>query len=553
MSSFFSTAFTETGIDGLDVVLKGGVSIEGSSYPSIIITGPAGAGKSILGLTLASKIAGSAMVVLREERPSDFEMLSSKLGLLSKTGKEAVLDNNYNNELILPPTINGDCIVFSYFPDEYIRLKNQLNRNDASTNNASSTLYQHIARRLKIMNNKCKVVVVDSLWQIGPSEFYAFNDSAGLTQPSFEKQRLEFKNMCELSSANNTIFITIIENDGKRNIPDWREYVADIVIRLHVLDGAKNRVERYLQISKTRYQASMDGFHSFVLRSDGIKVFPNSFSVLNEVGSDTANNLQEANEVKTESDFAFGGGFNEFLPEGIGLGSATLIYGDDQTRKRLTAVRFIQQAFAEEPSCEPMIVSVGTGKKAFERVLDKYWYGAKLSKPQVQIIESPIDELWDVHSVGRFIGRLNEEIKKRVRKGVRIKRVVVDDIAAMAHWSEFVPPLKQLFAHYSLTSLFVHTLEREEQHQHRVMFDTIIRTKRFTQKGRDSGPFFAYHKTKENSVSPKDQCWFQFKFKKSEVGEVITLDKLDDYYLTRNHELQLPGPKPQTRGPKNAR
>src|SRR5581483_1530130 len=218
----------------------------------------------------------SALVVLNEEQPSDFSNVVQRLHL-AQHGMMLVNDGQYRmraGELLKQPCASGK-MVFSFYPEAALGVL------DHSLTPANPTLGEHICERLDAMRPPCKVVVVDSLW--GDSRLEA--QTQAMQDPvndSLERQRVDFKELCELSSRKQVIFITIIENETGA-APDWREFVADVVIRFHIEAGLRHRMRRFVQVVKTRYQANLDGYHAFEINDDGVKIFPNGFALLDQL------------------------------------------------------------------------------------------------------------------------------------------------------------------------------------------------------------------------------------------------------------------------------
>ncbi|WP_152101726.1 RAD55 family ATPase [Lacipirellula parvula] len=504
----------------------------------MLISGLPGAGKSTLALTMAvsrpiEDIDAEYMAELRpaelpvvyfitEERPEDYYEFITALSPDSGVESATYLDGNYRIKAKELGLDKGNYrVIFSFYPMYAVAT-------GRSSDAANRTLIDHVDDRLAAVG-PCRLVVIDSLWGdygLAATEL----DMGVLHDRELVAERAVFKNLCEVSHRIKVPLAMVVERDD--NWQDWREFAVDIVLRLRKVDEEQNRTRRVIEVAKSRYQRSIPGYHTLQLGAGGAVVHPNGFALLEERRLLKAARREPVGRYpKAENEqFAADAAFHKFLP-GIAPASATLIYGDDQTRKRLVAVRFLEPALIKPGEKKSLVVCFGPDERAFRRILTDYsskFLGDSRDERERKLARVSIEEgPTDVSGMETFLGRLAEAFDSW-----DYDRVVVDDVAAIRNWEDFIPPLKRLFSLYGITSLFVHTLEREEHHRHRVMFDTIIRTKRFTRWFNDQddptnqdnsanatqgftypravfGRGFAYHKTKENSISPQDVAWWR--------------------------------------------
>lgn len=551
--------FIPTGVPGLDRVLKGGFyRPQSGHYPAVLVSGPAGAGKSTLATsimlsTLQRSPDASVVYVLTEEQPSDaIEYARSFKSGESSEGKfPAVLDTAYDvsaESAFSDPNVARDlqsqAIIYTYYPDTALRATDALAP-------SALTLSAHLKDRIEALNTPCSLIIIDSLW-IRPTDLLALDGSSAREYDALS--RAEFKALCSFATVVEAPIVLLAESASESDL-DWREFVSDIVIRLERSAGAPESPKRTLTVLKSRYQPSLHGEHALSLTNHGAVVTPNGRTYTAE-----RRRMRERDELhpgdstglKNLEPFADGPAFRQFFSRGLESGSAILLYGDDQTRKRLTAVRCLEQGVKLHPNKRCLVVCLGPARKTFDRVLREYARKEPTdSSPgsnrdadeakapllrSVDIIEAHADG-GPAYAIGQ-IAELIEDTKEKY------SRVVVDDLAALrgAGWYEFVALAQRLFDSYGLMSLFVHTLEKEEQHNHRVMFDTIVRAKRFYRYLKTNIPYFAYTKTKENSISPTNTSWWRVEVQADD--QEVKMYEMRDMYLVGGNLIQKEGSLP---------
>lgn len=107
--------------------------------------------------------------------------------------------------------------------------------------------------------------------------------------------------------------------------------VAHGVIRLEELTPDYGAERRRLRVVKYRAQGFRGGYHDFIIRSDGARVFPRLVA---------AEHRREFRRARMSTGIA---GFDRLLGGGIESGSSTLILGPTGTGKSTIALQFITQ------------------------------------------------------------------------------------------------------------------------------------------------------------------------------------------------------------------
>lgn len=282
----------ETGVDGLDVVLRGGL-VAGASY---IIQGPPGAGKTILSNQIAFHHAASGQHVLY-------------VTLLAESHER--LFENLSTLTFFDPDRLGNGIdyvsAFTILRDEGLTAVVKL-------------LRQEIARK------KSALLILDGL----------------LNAREKAESNLDVKTfIAELQghaafAGCTVLFLTSAQVD--ESSPEHT--MVDGVIQLkEELVGVRSA--RRLQIRKSRGVKALHGYHQFEIREQGVVIYPRLEAVLSRPSVPDSPTVARTTSGVADLDAMIGGGLQR--------GSSTLIIGASGTGKTTFGLNFLAQSTPEEP------------------------------------------------------------------------------------------------------------------------------------------------------------------------------------------------------------
>lgn len=283
----------ETGIEGLDAVLRGGL-VAGSSY---IIQGHPGAGKTILSNQIAFHHAASGQHVLY-------------VTLLAESHER--LFENLSTLTFFDPARLGNGI-------DYVSAFTTLR--DEGLTAVVKLLRQEITRK------KSSLLILDGL----------------LNAREKAESNLDVKTfIAELQGHAAFAGCTVLFLTSSRVDESSPEHtMVDGVIQLND-EVAGVRSARRLQIRKSRGVKALNGYHQFEILDRGIVVYPRLEALLRQPSiSDSPTT------VRTTSGMA---DLDEMLGGGLQRGSGTLVIGASGTGKTTLGLHFLAQASREEPA-----------------------------------------------------------------------------------------------------------------------------------------------------------------------------------------------------------
>ena len=282
------------GIDGLDEVFCGGLARNRLH----LLEGSPGTGKTTIAMQFL--LAGAA---------------AGEIGIyvsLAET-EEELRDGASAHGWVVPPEIE----IFELVPPESVLDPNQhqslLYSSDLELGETITRVFQAIERL------KPKRVVIDSLSEIRL-----------LAQSSlrYRRQILALKHY--FARHNSTV---VMLDDLTTETTDRAVHsIAHSVIHLDQLAPIYGGERRRLRVVKCRGQAFRTGFHDFVIRGDGVEVFPRLTSAEHRRGF--TGRLLQAGLPALDS----------LLGGGIAAGSSTLVIGPAGTGKSLLVLQFIAAA-----------------------------------------------------------------------------------------------------------------------------------------------------------------------------------------------------------------
>lgn len=524
------TSIFQTGIANLDYLLCGGVRWIGRRPPSILIQGPAGAGKSVLSTTLAVRTfrRGKSIAYFSlEQKAADIEDLCRRFPWWD----EKIVPYIQLEKTPPPPVPSPiDKPIFGIF--QYTSILHEAQIDDPIR--AGTAFLKYIRGSLKLFASRnLGLIVVDSLPDAVREQQ---TNSGGLL--SFYQRRSLFLALCGCGESPEFKAPVVIALETIQE-SDWREYVADVVIQLGTeRSSSRENTSRFLQIRKARNQPIIQGTHPIrILKDKGITIYPNVSEVLFLLGSQP--------EVPDGS-VRFSGlmGMDQFIGQtrpqspDIGhilAGSTTLLYGQDQTMKNGVAASFLLEGL-KAPHHACMYLVAGQSASVTQVMVKSYFERFGFSE-----FATFSDRLFFLR-IDRYGTSLSETLDylsaaiSGASDGKRIARVVVNDLAAIND-DNLVLMLKELFISKGVTALFVHSVFGDEDSRHRELFDNVIRTKRVYARDRLSKRI-TYRLNKIQGTSIPPALWELTR--NPETKQFVIQDTLRDYLEGNDGVLHSP-------------
>lgn len=278
-----------TGVEGLDLVLKGGL-IPSKTY---LLRGGPGTGKTTLGVHYlvegAKKGKKSVLITLTENKDKLIDDFKSRNFNLDKI-----------NFIDLSPSSNliESSESYNVFPVEEVEKKPLINK---------------IITKLK--ESDADRVYFDGLKQL---RFLSKNEY------EFRKYMLSL-----LQFAADKEITLLVSSEASKNEPDDDlQFLSDGVLNLNFIDT--NR--RYINISKFRGSDFIKGKHSFKIKKDGIEVYPK------------LKLPQNRSDYKREMISSGIAEIDQLLHGGIESGTTTVISGASGVGKTTFGIQFMQAA-----------------------------------------------------------------------------------------------------------------------------------------------------------------------------------------------------------------
>jgi KaiC/GvpD/RAD55 family RecA-like ATPase len=465
-----------TGIPELDELLGGGkmsgteTKVLGKQVfntPSMLIIGDPGCGKTTISLYYAIETirrGRSAVIFSFEETYDDMKLKVQRLLELQNDVTDAIIISLTQGAAVteyLPtcdPSSEPPVIAIDYYPNAVMRgffYRNQL--------------VSHVRAKLELLDKLVEShrvrplggIILDPMpADLAPRSFLGRRDAY--------RDRALFKGVCELGSLHNAITLLVVERIGET---DWREFVADIVLELTWDRTDASGWRRLLRIMKARQMASWDGAHSLRFDAQGrILLSPANSELSRHVRA----NASPADEV-VQQRFTCSQAINDFICKGDGCiprGSTTLVYGEDETRKNLLAIRFLQAVVTDGAEAHCLLIACGSTPSVAKSLAEHYADSGASSEEflghRLCIESGPVTG----EGVDEFLARIRSVLKTR-----NFSRVVVDDESALHHNEIVSHLLREVFVGANITSLFVRTVDQNVHDMEREFYDTVIQTK----------------------------------------------------------------------------
>jgi len=369
MSDKVSLGKLSTGVQGLDVLLGGGLS----EFSFNLIAGPPGSGKT----TLAHQIMFS--IATTERRALFFTVLGEPpLKMLRYQQQYSFFDMQKVGTAV-----------------RYVNLAEDLRAGDFST---------VLARMMKEVEDFApSLVFVDSFRSVAQT---ARSGNEGVADLQHFIQDLGTR---MTSWQATTFLIGEYANSDAEASPIMT--VADGMISLTPVHD-DNSVVRKMRVVKMRGQAHMNGSHTFRITGDGIRVYPRMLPPLAQDHHDSAPADREPRRILTgtpDLDVLLHGG----LPQGHSL----LVTGPSGCGKTILATRFLQEGARRGDKGVALSFEKGTSR------LRNAELAAMVAAGDVEVLESRMIDL----TVDEVLEALNEAID---RTGAR--RVVVDSLSELS-------------------------------------------------------------------------------------------------------------------------
>lgn len=477
------------GSPGFDEILGGGIRIGQGRSPSVILMGPAGAGKTTTATQFSINTFESGKSVAYfslELSAEEIRDAVAQFSLAPRDWHDRVIldrDSDGDNEFKMPST-GEPAFVVSQFAFSVKQALEEIEPDSDAEFEINTGLIDHVKMVVQQIPD-CGLIVIDSL-----SGLFG---NLTVDKSSFSMHRALFHELCRVGDEFNAPVIVLLEQE---EAPAWRNFVADVVIKLGWQTSAGNEWQRYVQVVKARFQSIYDGRHEFRIDSQkGVVVFPNLTEVLRNVAAkpsamDTgesnqasgllANGDAESKIFNWSKSFSANKEFNRMLDGGEGYvarASTTLLYGPDNTRKKAVVASFLLQGVLPSPENEEkgkvLFLVAGHTVCVARRILRKY-----LDHELLKAHFFDVDQIVIVPVSGFFesVNELAYEISQ-LHKQHRFSRMAFDDLAAFFGEPTEMLPIAHFCSLNGITSLFVHTTDPGIESPVREHFDTFIRSR----------------------------------------------------------------------------
>lgn len=450
----------ETKISHLDALLKdGGIVIpENADGISILIKGPAGAGKSTLALLLAAKCAkdgGPSFYCALEQSDYSIKRLARSLDVNQK-GWQWLQENDK-----MSSKKNGNGFI-------YLSTLQSHKKHIGEFQNYLDDLTEQVQFYITpYQKEKISLIVIDSLNVFGRDPV----------------DRLEFELLKKALSARNRILIFIGESEEKQL--DW-DRLVDMVIELDRRTSLGDYFLRAITISKARFQNHTLGSHVIKIKGRGSSAMPGEkietpiSEPISEFGFfiypslhyhlSVAIERKRRFEVKqkatiaqkTRHDAAFlATGFDaldEALGGGVKRGTMTAISSNLSYAAKGLGLSFL--ANGVENGERSLYLSLQDDEDSIMRLPSDKNINIMVKNKGLVIKSFRPGFI----SAEEFVDKIISEILDRTRQNAIFQRVLFDDVSQIAlrfplldNAPVFLPTLMDIFKLYDMTAMFLST------------------------------------------------------------------------------------------------
>ncbi len=389
----------ETGIPGLDIVLGGGIP-RGSL---VLVTGPAGSGKTILTTQLAFRLArgGRKTLMLTALSEANSKLIAYLDGL----------------EYFDPSVIGGGIQI--------------LNIQRLLTDDGLAATLSEI--RASVVEQGIELLIVDSMRSL----HLLTGDEIGVQSFIFGLGSALFIVGCTV--------VLVEDESAAPGVSSAAEAISDTVLRLDVARMGRAALRR-LEVTKLRGANPLGGKHSFEITSDGLEIYPRIESL---PMSNTAS--------PSEGRLSWGvPGLDELTGGGVPQGTVTLLVGSPGVGKTTMATQFVAEGLERGERC----LYVATHETADELTSHAAERGIDLNTAR----ERGALTILDASPSDGYVDRTLNQVMDLVRS-TRVDRLVIDVIDAIeretvheARVVQVVSTLTRFLRSHGVSVLFVRDL-----------------------------------------------------------------------------------------------
>jgi KaiC/GvpD/RAD55 family RecA-like ATPase len=428
-----------TGIRGFDELFGGSGLLLGQprrgdrdELPGrmILVTGPFGAGKSLLSLQIAVEVArkgGVALFLLMEQTPDECLFMLESIGSLRDDGAmDVATDNERAAELLLSPRDGRGALIILRLS----KVKDSLERFLIELTRAASQIIADGAHPFPL-----RIVVVDPI------------NSVYMGKANTERLRSRMLQVFQRIRVKGTNLLLVAEESShpSRGLR-IEQNIADTVIHLAV-ERAYGYSQRTFSILKSRLQREQRGEHPFsIAPGSGVNIYPTPAAV--------AARIRDRSVLPPDTPVSFGlPSLNAILGEkAIAAGDVIVLDGPGGTYKKELAMTFLLSAEPKRPEAEiqkravkSLLIAVYTPKPSVEKLLhaarslindenssSKHPNCALKREAEIVIHCLPRGHV----QPGFILDSIENEFIQAEIEGFRFDRVLIDDVD---HWEMSCP------------------------------------------------------------------------------------------------------------------